>query len=267
MDMEKDAGMTWRGKLALTALAAALILGAPTMAARAGKTPDAAREYFEVREIAIDGLTSITQAEALKLLGIRPGSGIFEVDLMEAGRRLETHPLVFSVEIRRKIPSTLYVRVEERRPRFILQAGELRWLMDGSGVVISALDGAAGTGYPVIFIPTLEGERIARGVKLASRELSGVMDVAGRFQGYKLFGKYAFIGAGALGGERAVARFTGTDVTVAAPTGQWTDEMERLAAVDLLLRGEETGSSVIDLSFSGKVVVRRVAAAAENNQG
>jgi len=265
-DMDTETKAAWKGALLFLG-AAALAFAAPTVAARAGLRPAAAGEYLEVRRIEMEGLERISQKEVLDLLEIKPGSGIFGVDLERAGRRLEGHPLAAAVELRRKIPSTLYVRVEERRPKYTLAAGGRRWLMDGDGVALAELSGAEPEDYPEIVVSGLERKRIKAGMRVTDPQLAGIMEVASRFKGHRLFGQYPFTGARAFGPERAVALFRGTGTVVVAPLGQWSDEMERLAAVDLILRGQEAEAVSIDLCFPGKAVVAKTAMAGEESGG
>ncbi|MDH5477681.1 MAG: FtsQ-type POTRA domain-containing protein [Nitrospinota bacterium] len=253
--MENRKKLQW--SVALVGLALAAGLGWPVVAARAGLVSEAAMESFIVREIFLEGLVAIPEQDVAELLSVRQGQTIFDVDLAQAGRRLEAHPLVESVEIRRQIPSTLYVRVVERRPRFVLESGDRRWMIDKSGVVISRVtENAEVAGFAVIDEKGLDEKKILPGARLSIKGLQPMVAAAYRLKNYRLFGKYEFAGLGAFGKQRLVARFAGTDVVVKALKEGWTDELERLLTVDYTLRGKEERIVSIDLSFENKVVVQ-----------
>ncbi|MDH4183916.1 MAG: FtsQ-type POTRA domain-containing protein [Nitrospinota bacterium] len=253
--------------LVFGAAAAVTALSVTAMAAREVLGNEAAVEYFMVRQIVIEGLSRVPEQDVTNILNIQPGSGIFSVDLERAGQELERHPLVSSVEIRRKLPSTLYVKVVERWPSFQLEAGKGNWLLDDSAVAVSPADQAQErTELPLIRVTALEGARVSVGMKVTGGGVTDLVALARRLKGYKLFGEYGFVGLDTLGAQRVTARFAGTSAVVVALRSGWTDEMERLRAMDHILRGKEEGITEIDLSFADKVVVRRQPEA-EQNQG
>ncbi|MDH5637129.1 MAG: FtsQ-type POTRA domain-containing protein [Nitrospinota bacterium] len=255
---------TWKWIVGLGALGVVVTMGWPTMAARAGIGQDAAMEYFILREIHLDGLVSVPEKEVTDLLSLRSGTSIFNVDLEEAGRRLEGHPLVESVEIRRQIPSTLYVKVTERTPQFALKTSKKLWLVDKTGVAISEAEKNSDTGgFAVITEQKTDGIKITPGMKLTVNDLQYLVAAAYRLKDYRLFGKHEFAGLGSFDKQRVAARFEGTDIVVTALKKGWTDEMERLLTVDYILRGKESGIVAIDLSFPNKVVVMHAKSDAE----
>ncbi|MDH5509935.1 MAG: FtsQ-type POTRA domain-containing protein [Nitrospinota bacterium] len=241
----------------MVALGVAVTMGWPAMSAKAGIGQDAAREYFILREIHLDGLVTVSEKDVTDLLSLRSGTSIFNVDLEEAGRRLEGHPLVESVEIRRQFPSTLYVKVTERRPQFVLRTGRKLWLVDKTGVAISEAGENSDTrGYAVITEQRTDGIKITPGMKLTVNDLHRLVAAAYRLKDYRLFGKHEFAGLGSYDKQRVAARFAGTNTVVTALKEGWTDEMDRLLTVDYILRGKESEVLIIDLSFPNKVVVK-----------
>ena len=95
-------------------------------------------EYFRVRTVEITGLTTLTREEVLYLLGIVDDTTLWQLDLPRLGARLEHHPYVKSVVLRREFPATLRVTVRERTPYLVVSAGGQRMLIDDEGVVLRA---------------------------------------------------------------------------------------------------------------------------------
>jgi cell division septal protein FtsQ len=91
-------------------------LGAAT-AALLSRVPEVLRsvEAFHVREVRVEGTRFLSRTEAIRFLSLPPGTSVWD-DLEPLEERLETHTLVEDVRIRRRLPSTLLLEVEEEEP-------------------------------------------------------------------------------------------------------------------------------------------------------
>ena len=95
-------------------------------------------QYFRVRTVEITGLTTLTREQVLYLLGILDDTTLWQLDLQRIGARLERHPYVKSVILRREFPTTLRVTVRERTPSLVVSAGDQHMLVDDEGMVLRA---------------------------------------------------------------------------------------------------------------------------------
>jgi hypothetical protein len=95
-------------------------------------------QYFRVQTVEITGLTTLTRQQVLYLLGIGDDTTLWQLDLPRLGARLERHPYVKSVILRREFPTTLRVTVRERTPSLVVSVGDQRMLVDDEGVVLRA---------------------------------------------------------------------------------------------------------------------------------
>src|SRR5262249_36740909 len=88
--------------------------------------------------------------EIIRMLGIKRGTLMIDVDVDEARARLETLPWVKAAEVRRVWPDRIYVRVTERKPVAIWQnEGELA-VIDREGHAISGEDVTRFTSLPLV---------------------------------------------------------------------------------------------------------------------
>jgi cell division protein FtsQ len=71
---------------------------------------------LDVDEITVRGTLRTTPAEVRRAAGIRPGAAMVDLDAGAAARRIEARPWVASATVQRHWPSSVEVRVVERRP-------------------------------------------------------------------------------------------------------------------------------------------------------
>ncbi len=118
---------------------------------------------FEVREVRVLGNSSLTREKIVSVAGINPGENIFKLDLKSSAERLKAIPLVKSVDMARKLPSAVEIRVEERKPRALLPVAGGFIQVDDEGVCLQKGDIAADQ-LPVVtgakFSPPAPGSRV-----------------------------------------------------------------------------------------------------------
>ena len=102
---------------------------------------------FHARDVRIDGATTISRDEVLRLAGIGPGTNVFHLDTGAAERALTTDPWIASAVVERDLPETVVIRIQERAPVARSSAGSTSVAVAGDGV---ELPGASTTGLPEI---------------------------------------------------------------------------------------------------------------------
>jgi cell division septal protein FtsQ len=71
---------------------------------------------FQLKEISITGNRFATDAELLRLVAIDSSQSLLKCDLKQISASLEQHPLLEKVWVKRILPSTLYIQVQEYQP-------------------------------------------------------------------------------------------------------------------------------------------------------
>jgi hypothetical protein len=94
--------------------------------------------YFQVKHIQMDGLQALSEHHVRYLLDIPQGRTLWQLDLMRIGARLERHPYIKTVTLRRDFPDTLLVTVQERVPRLAIQTPQQAVVIDNDAVVMRA---------------------------------------------------------------------------------------------------------------------------------
>ncbi len=211
--------------------------------------------YFQIERIEITGNRIVSKSEIEKTLGDARGENIFEFDIRQAGKRLESLPWISSVKLHRQLPSSLVVAVTERTPVATVMAGRL-WLVDEYGYLLKDFGDAEKNPFPVIYGINTSVSELKPGARIDTRLIEGGILAIQRLSGYMLFGRSALAKIDMSESGRVELRFAGSDVSVFAPKRVWTDEAERLRTVDYIIRGKEGSVESIDLTFSDKVIVK-----------
>lgn len=131
--------------LALAGTAWAAIFGV----SRAGGHLFSQNERFTIQRIDVSSTGTLTPAHLREYARISEGQNLFAVDIGEIARRLQRTPRVRSVEVQRRLPDTLIIRVQERSPIALIKEGMYGRPMpvDSEGHI---LDPNVGRGLPMI---------------------------------------------------------------------------------------------------------------------
>jgi cell division protein FtsQ len=92
--------------------------------------------YFNVKTIIVNGNNFLSEEEVIKVLGVSTGENIFKIDA-EILSKSFLHPRIETVEIEKRLPSTLIVTIKERESfAFVLQEDILAEV-DYKGIILS----------------------------------------------------------------------------------------------------------------------------------
>jgi len=155
-------------------LVAAVIGGGGGMLARWAYVSLMHSETFAIRRIEIMGNNHVDRGEILRLSGLKEGRNIFTVDLDRAARRVQSHPWIWGVTVKRNFPDSVVIHVVEREATAIIRQGGFR-LIDASGEIFKPLELGDPVDMPVIGGPdgtdadmgSQETDRILRVIDLA----------------------------------------------------------------------------------------------------
>lgn len=108
---------------------------------------------LEVSHVAIHGVDRLSRGETKALIGDLYGRNILGLDLQEWRARLLTSPWVEDAVVRRVLPNTVDVVIQERRPMGLARLGRDLYLVDRHGTVIDTY----GPGYADLDLPIIDG--------------------------------------------------------------------------------------------------------------
>jgi cell division septal protein FtsQ len=105
-------------------------------------------EFFRVRRVEIAGVQYLAPATIISALGLDGRSSVFD-DLLAAGSGLRALPGIRSAVVRRRLPGTLEVVVEEAVPVALAPRGARLALVDSSGTVLPFDPAATAPDLPI----------------------------------------------------------------------------------------------------------------------
>jgi cell division septal protein FtsQ len=203
--------------------------------------PDVLRrlEFFRVRRVEISGLQYLAPATIIGSMGLDDRASVFD-DLMAAGENVRSLPGVRSAVVRRRLPGTLEVAVEEAVPVALAPRGAGMALLDSSGSVLPFDPAATAPDLPIAATADRVLARVLARVQAHHPGLFGSIDAARRVQGDVVL---------ELDGRRV---WFSPEVTA--------EDIRAVMAVaeDLARLGRNYGE--LDGRFAGQVIVRRAGA-------
>ena len=196
-------------------------------------------EFFRIRRVEIAGIQSLAPAKIIAALGLDARSSVFD-DLLAAGNGLRLLPGVQSAVVKRRLPGTLEIVIEEAIPVALAPGNSGLALLDSSGTVLPFDPAATAPDLPIAASPDRVIARVLATVREHDPVLFGRIGVARRAKDDVVLD---------LDGRRL---WFGPAVTA--------EDIRAVMAVaqDLARQGRNYGE--LDGRFAGQVVVRRAGA-------
>lgn len=115
--------------------------------------------YFYVKDIKIKGLHKLSSQQLLPEDLVPPRTCIFELDMGRIHRRIQSNSWVRRVRVKKKLPSTLLIEIEERVPYACVRQANKFWQVDREGVLLQETR-APNTHVVIAGVNPLEEEKI-----------------------------------------------------------------------------------------------------------
>jgi cell division protein FtsQ len=206
-----------------------------------------------VRRIVVTGNTRLSEAEVLALLGGLRGESLLSTDLDRWRESLLASPWVQNAALRRSLPSTVEIALEERQPIGIGRFDDDMYLIDARGTILDQY----GPRYADIDLPLVDGVAVKGGAAPAADEVRA--DLAARV--------IRALKAGPDGGRRlsqvdvsdvhnAKVILAGDSAVVALGEDQFLARLQSYLELAGALRERVADIDYVDVRFEKRVYVR-----------
>lgn len=126
--------------------------------------------YMRIEEVAITGVDESMKEALLDLSGITTGTNFLAADLYEAQKRMEDHPWVHAVTIKKHFPKKLTFQVQTEIPSAVVAANTL-YYMNPRGKIFAEAEQSSAKDYPIITGVSMEDEHYERHLSWAAEVL------------------------------------------------------------------------------------------------
>jgi cell division septal protein FtsQ len=236
----------------VTVLVCLVIVAGGYVGYRAGRWAFASR-VLTVTRITVSGNQRMSSGEVRALLSEALGASMVTIDLESWRQRLLTAPWVADAAIRRLLPGTLAVAIEERQPMGVGRLDDALFLVDDTGTIIDEF----GPNYAELDLPVIDGLVSPRGgdtlvetgrAALAGRlvaELQRRPDLAQRISQIDV-----------SDGRDAVVVLKGDAAHVRVGDGRFAERLQSYLDLAPTLREQVPNIDYVDLRFDERVYVR-----------
>lgn len=157
-----------------------LVVGAFAVAAIVGVVLGIVRftggSTFHVDSIEVSGTRHLTRDDVLELARVPDGTSLLRIDRGAVRARVEADPWVASAAVKRRLPSTLIIEVDEREPAAVIDTGGAElWVVSADGYWLGERS-AAETG--TLSIRDLEEAEPQPGERVSSETLMNAVRIA-----------------------------------------------------------------------------------------
>jgi cell division protein FtsQ len=211
--------------------------------------------FFQVKEVEVKGCRKISEKTILSLAKIEGMPNLFNLPLKEISDRVEAHPWVEHVRVRKVFPNRVLIHIEERKPMAILQLEE-PFYIDSKGVIFSRVGDQDGYDFPFLTglnrqafdkEPGVAKPLIAKALeflKIVDQEMASPLKEVSEIRMERVFGIRCFTKSGG--------------VEVRMGWDQYEEKLRRLSLIwsDLQKKGISPGS--IDCSDLRRMVVKKI---------
>lgn len=205
--------------------------------------------YFSVREIQVRGGDKVGGHEIVAMAGLRHGMNIWKIDPVAIEKKINKHPWVRRVLVRREFPRRVLVEIEERTPKAIVAAGKL-YYVDGDGVLFKEVGEKEDVNFPIL--TGLRREDLATPDPAIRRRIRDAMRVSDLMtRDSHTLSEIHFDAP-----DRLVLYTVNFPVALRMGWGDWDEKIRRLDRVLTLWKEKEARLVSLDVSFRDQVVAR-----------
>ncbi len=210
--------------------------------------------YFRVREVEVKGSRRIPRETLLSLTVMEGMPSLFSVNLKEVVKRLESHPWIEQVRVRKVFPNKVVIQIEERKPMAIIQLEELYYI-DTRGEIFTPVGDREEYNYP--YLTGLTRRVLEKDPVEAKRLISKALELLRMVNHEKAFPmeEISEIHMERVFGIRCFTKAEGVEVKMG-----WEDFGEKLKRLSLIwsdLRKRGFSVASIDCSDLKRMVVKR----------
>ena len=137
-------------------------------------------DYFRLRTIRITGNTTLPEQRIRYLLALPAGHSLLAIDLPRLGMRLSRHPSIQTVALRRRLPDTLEVAIQEQSSALVIRSRGQGLIVGTEGLVLRDFDPEQDGALPELILS--QQHVLSPGMRLDLEELKRAFELLHTYQ-------------------------------------------------------------------------------------
>lgn len=125
-------------------------------------------DNFTIRKIEVNGLDNVEYLDVIQLTGIEYMKNIFSIDLSDIKTRVAQNPILEVESVKRILPSTIEININERRPIAKIKALDKYLVINNECITLGVLNDDTVNDYMFINGVTLTSYQLGDSVNLKS---------------------------------------------------------------------------------------------------
>jgi len=203
---------------------------------------------FTLKKVLIYGNRHLGHIDVVELMRLESKENLLTMDMETLYERLHSSAWLRSVSMRKELPDTLVIRLEESSPVALLQSGDGLFIVDSEGLLLERVSEAPVYFLPVIVHASADGSsEFMEAVKLASA--IGDINEAREVELVEIAGLES-------GSRNMVIRLDGVDIKIGE--GNYREKLVRYFELSREIGRRNINVDYIDLRFANRVVVKPI---------
>ncbi|MFD3157430.1 cell division protein FtsQ/DivIB [Haloimpatiens sp. FM7330] len=92
--------------------------------------------YFNIKNIVVVNNKNVTKSDIMDLSNFKIGSNIFYINTKESVTNILSNPYILNVDIKRKLPNQILIKVNERKATFYAYVNKEYYIIDEKSMVL-----------------------------------------------------------------------------------------------------------------------------------
>ena len=210
-------------------------------------------DYFKLQTIRISGNKTLSEQRIRYLLAIPDEHSLLAIDLPRVGARLSRHPFIQTVALRRLLPHTLEVTLQEQSPALVIRAGEQSLIVDAEGHVLRDFDPEQDGSLPQLLLK--QQNVLSPGMRLDLAEISRAFELLRTYRMASLNETMRLREMSVSASGASVWRVEPYSFQLFFGEGQIISQLVRLPHVLNYITHQGLDVRAIDLSYRNRIIV------------
>jgi cell division protein FtsQ len=129
--------------------------------------------YMKLHQVVVEGVDKKTGDELIRMCGLTSDTSVLGLNLVELKRKMEKHPWIRSVTLKRKFPHTLRVKAEREVPRALVKMDRI-YYMNRWGEIFKAVEASDDMDFPIVTGVSQGDKTLSKGLYTAARVMEAL---------------------------------------------------------------------------------------------